>query len=131
MTMTEEKPVARGDVIKDPRGGEVVLGDIGTSIVFENEHVRVWEVRLEPGQVQEWHLHHNSYLIVGIETGDNRMEFLDGSEERHMHEPAGQVVFREAGKVHKLTNEGSTLYINRLIELKHLGEAAEGSNNGR
>ena len=24
--------------------------DVGTTLWFENEHVRVWEVRLEPGQ---------------------------------------------------------------------------------
>jgi quercetin dioxygenase-like cupin family protein len=108
------------DVVEDGSGGVVELGAIGTSIVFENEHVRVWEVRLEPGQVQSWHQHEHPYLIVAIETADNHMEFLDGSEPRSMHETAGRVVYRDAGKVHKLTNVGETRYVNRLIELKHL-----------
>ncbi|HEY8583038.1 MAG TPA: hypothetical protein VIL49_08815 [Capillimicrobium sp.] len=120
--------MARGDIVTDPEtGAEIVLGDIGTSIVFENEHVRVWEVRLEPGEHQPWHLHHNPYLVIGIESANNRMEFLDGSEARHMDETAGHVVFREAGKVHNLTNEGQTRYVNRLVELKMLGEDATGS----
>ena len=123
--------MSNGDVLRHASGEELVLGDIGTSIVFENEHVRVWEVRLEPGEVQAWHAHRNPYVIVGIETADNRMEFFDGSETRHMHEPAGHVVFREAGKVHMLTNEGTTRYVNRLIELKMLGEADKAGDDGR
>lgn len=120
--------MASGDVVAGPGGTEIVLGEIGHEIVFENEHVRVWEVLLKPGEVQDWHLHHHPYLIVGIEGADNRMEFLDGSEPRHMEETAGRVVYREAGKVHKLINEGQTTYRNRLIELKALGDGA--SRNG-
>jgi quercetin dioxygenase-like cupin family protein len=112
--------MANSDVVHDPQGRKVTLGDIGHEVVFENEHVRVWEVRLDPGEVQDWHLHHHPYLIVGIEGADNRMDFLDGGDPRHMQERPGRVVFREAGKVHKLTNEGDTRYVNRLIELKHL-----------
>ncbi len=113
--------MGKGDVITDSEGAAVELTDIGQEVVFENEHVRVWEVRLEPGEVQEWHQHHHPYLIVAIEGANNRMEFLDGSEGRHMVETSGRVVYREAGTVHKLTNEGQTRYVNRLVELKHLG----------
>ena len=113
--------MAKGDVVTNPATGEdLVLGDIGHKVIFENEHVRVWEVRLEPGDVQDWHLHHHPYVIVGVEGADNRMEFLDGSEPRQMSETPGHVVYREAGKVHKLINEGDTRYVNRLIELKGL-----------
>jgi 3-(3-hydroxy-phenyl)propionate hydroxylase len=110
---------------EQPEEIDVELGDIGTSVVFENEHVRVWEVRLEPGQTQTWHKHEHPYLIVGVEGADNRMDFLDGSEPRHMQETPGRVVFRDAGKVHMLTNEGSTRYVNRLIELKMFDENLE------
>jgi len=112
--------MANGDVVTDPGGGEVVLGDVGSEIVFENEHVRVWEVELEPGEVQDWHLHHHPYLVIPIAGADNVMEFLDGGEPRALRETAGRVVFRPAGRVHKLTNVGETTYRNRLIELKHL-----------
>jgi 3-(3-hydroxy-phenyl)propionate hydroxylase len=108
-----------------PDGDPVDLGPIGTSVVFENEHVRVWEVRLEPGETQTWHKHEHPYLIVGVEGADNRMDFLDGTEPRHMQETPGRVVFRDAGKVHMLTNEGDTRYVNRLIELKMFDENLE------
>ena len=101
-------------------GEPIALADIGTSVIFENEHVRVWEVRLEPGEVQEWHQHEHPYLIIGIEEANNLMEFLDGSQPRKMLETPGRVVYREAGRVHKLTNIGTTRYVNRLVELKHL-----------
>jgi hypothetical protein len=123
--------MAKGDVVRDPNGAEVVLGEIGTSVLFENEVVRVWEVRLEPGETQAWHKHHHPYLVVGIETADNRMDFLDGSPARHMHEASGHVVYRDAGKVHMLTNEGTTRYVNRLIELKTLAEGTEASGDDR
>jgi 3-(3-hydroxy-phenyl)propionate hydroxylase len=120
----EAAPETRDGIALAPDGGELPLGDIGTSVVFENEHVRVWEVRLEPGESQTWHKHHHPYLIVGVEGADNRMDFLDGSE-RHMQETPGRVVFRDAGKVHMLTNEGTTRYVNRIIELKFLDEYME------
>ncbi len=82
-------------------------------------------MRLEPGETQTWHKHHHPYLIVGVEGADNRMDFLDGSDPRHMQETPGRVVFRDAGKVHMLTNEGTTRYVNRLVELKMLDENTE------
>lgn len=119
--------MANGDVVTDPAGSDVVLGDVGTSILFENEHVRVWEVLLEPGQVQDWHLHDHPYLVLAVEEAHNVMEYLDGGEARRMHETVGRVVYREAGRVHKLTNHGETTYRNRLIELKHLAREGDGA----
>jgi quercetin dioxygenase-like cupin family protein len=110
----------RRDVVIAPDGAEVELGPVGREILLENEHIRVWEVRLEPGEVQEWHLHQHPYLIIGLEAAENLMEYLDGGEARHLSEHRGRVVYREAGGVHKLTNVGQTPYVNRLIELKHL-----------
>lgn len=122
--------MSNGDVVGPPGqpGLEITLGPIGHEVVFENEHVRVWEVRLDPGDCQDWHEHHHPYLIVGVEGADNCMEFLDGSEPRRMEERPGRVVFRDAGKIHKLTNVGTTRYVNRLIELKHLD--AQGQPRG-
>lgn len=118
--------MAKGDVVHGPDGERIVLADVGHRIVLENDLLRVWEVLLEPGEVQPWHRHHHPYLVVAVEEAHNRMDFLDGSEPRTMHETVGRVVYRPAGKVHKLTNEGSTRYRSRLIELKLLGEDAEG-----
>jgi quercetin dioxygenase-like cupin family protein len=110
--------MSEAEIATAPDGTEVALGAVGTSVVFENEQVRVWEVVLEPGESQPWHRHHHPYLIVAIEPADNRMDFLDGGEPREMRETPGRVVYREAGRPHMLTNRGSTRYVNRLVELK-------------
>ena len=78
-------------------------------------------MRLEPGELQPWQLHHHPYLVLALEEEHNRMDFLDGSEAKHMHEIPDRVVNCDPGKVHNLY-EGNTRHVNRLIELKQLGE---------
>jgi beta-alanine degradation protein BauB len=112
--------MAQAQTATAPDGTEVTLGEVGTSVVYENEQVRVWEVVLEPGEIQPWHLHHHPYLIVTIESAENRMDFLDGGDPRQLHETPGRVVYREGGRPHMLTNQGETRYVNRLVELKWL-----------
>ena len=124
--------MARDEEATAPDGAVVTLSEIGHEVVFENEHVRVWEVRLEPGDVQPWHMHRHPYLVIAIEQAENRMDFLDGSEAREMLETVGRVVFREPGKVHMLTNVGQTRYLSRLVELKCLSDGeGEGAGDGR
>lgn len=114
--------MAAGEKVTAPDGTEVVLGEVGQQIVFENDHVRVWDVALDPGEEQGWHRHHHPYLVIALADGDNRITPLDGSEPRDVHEAAGRVVFRDWPDAHKLTNRGETRYQSRLVELKVLGE---------
>ncbi|MEW2113695.1 hypothetical protein AB0945_00590 [Streptomyces sp. NPDC005474] len=107
-----------------PDGTQVVLGDVGQEIVFENDQVRVWEITLDPGGQQTWHQHLNPYLVIALEAADNRIDALAGGDPRLVHEPSGGVVYREPGEIHKLTNRGTTRYRSRLVELKYLGENA-------
>jgi beta-alanine degradation protein BauB len=97
----------------------VPLGPIGQRVVFENERVRVWEVVLEPGEQQPLHRHDNAYLVIAVEGSRNVIESVDGGRREVVEEPGG-VVYREAGEVHTLTNAGTTRYVNRLVELKHV-----------
>ena len=53
-------------------------GPVGTSIVFENDLVRVWEVLLEPGEKQELHQHELPYAAVAIKPGNNRITNVEG-----------------------------------------------------
>ncbi|MGC9670282.1 cupin [Planosporangium sp. 12N6] len=121
--------MARGDVVTGPDGSQIVLGDVGQRVVFENDEVRVWEITLEPGQQQPWHEHHNPYLVIAVQEADNRIDPLTGGEPRLVHEPAGGVVYREPGEVHMLTNRGTTIYTSRLVELKCLGENRTGGGD--
>ncbi len=99
-----------------PDGSVVELVPVGQRVLLENEHTRVWEVSLDPGEGQPWHRHDHPYLVLAIEPGDNRIDALDGAV-RHVHEPVGGVVYRDPGEVHRLTNIGTTHYRSRLVEL--------------
>ena len=61
-----------------PRGDK--LGPLGDKILFENEHVRIWSVKLDPGERQAWHKHDLPYVIVPMTEGKNVMYFEDGRE---------------------------------------------------
>lgn len=115
-----------GTTVEAPDGTKVVLGEIGTRVVFENSRVRVWEVALDPGQAQPWHLHHNPYVVLCLSTSPCHMDWLDGSPARQLSETVGGSVYRPVSPVHMLTNDGDAPYRNRLIEVLDLGEEASG-----
>jgi hypothetical protein len=103
----------------------IKLGDVGQRIVFENEQVRIWEINLEPGQVQDFHLHYHPYVIISLGGGENEIETIFG-DTRMTNEPLGSTVFmNEMRPVHKLTNKSTARYLSRLIELKHIHWTAE------
>ncbi|MGW6934172.1 hypothetical protein ACWGE0_29230 [Lentzea sp. NPDC054927] len=112
----------RGDVVVSPSGEEIVLVDVGQRVLYDDPVVRVWEVRLEPGETHQWHLHHNPYVVLSIDGSEGRMDWLDGSEPRFISERRGGSVYRPVSPVHRLTNIGTSFYRNRLVELKDLGE---------
>jgi quercetin dioxygenase-like cupin family protein len=95
------------------------LGPIGDAIIFENEAVRVWSLKLDPDGRQPWHRHNLPYLIVPLTDGANEMRFADGRT-RETSETSGQVIWREAGIPHELYNRGNWQYRNVLIEFKTL-----------
>ncbi len=112
----------RGDVVFSPSGEEVVLVDVGQVVLHDDPVVRVWEVSLEPGECHPWHLHHNPYVVLSVDGSDGRMDWLDGSGPRFISEHRGGWVYRPVSPVHRLTNIGTSVYRNRLVELKDLGE---------
>ncbi|MEU6075989.1 hypothetical protein [Micromonospora sp. NPDC047074] len=118
--------MSAGTVVSSPDGSEVVLGEVGQRVLLANSRVRVWEVALAPGECQPWHLHHNPYLVLCLDTSACRMDWLDGSPPRHINEQVGGAIYRPVSPVHMLTNQGHSLYRNRLIELLDLGEEASG-----
>ena len=111
-----------GQVVTSPQGEEIVLVDVGQTVLLDNDAVRVWEVDLEPNGRQPWHLHHNPYIVLCLNTSAGRMDWLDGSPPRFIREYVGGAVMRPTSPVHRLTNIGESRYRNRLIEMKDLGE---------
>jgi quercetin dioxygenase-like cupin family protein len=105
------------------QGAVAPLGPIGSTILYENDAVRVWAVIVEPGAKQLWHRHLLPYLIVPLTGGDIEIESMDGVI-RRPKEKVGEVMWREAGEVHELRNTGSSVYRNILVELKSIASDA-------
>ncbi len=98
----------------------ITLGQIGHRIVLENEYVRVWEVRLAPGETIDFHIHYHPYLIVSLGGGENEIETIFG-DHITVQEPLGSTVFiNDMRPVHRLTNRARVPYVSRLVELKHV-----------
>ncbi|MEU2613594.1 cupin [Micromonospora sp. NPDC007271] len=93
------------------------LGPVGQEIVYENDKVRVWHIRLEPGERQPLHRHDHPDLVAAVQGTKNVVQTIDGTT-IDADEPTGGVVHHDPGAVHMLTNVGDTAYLARLVELK-------------
>ncbi len=92
---------------------------VGTQLLFENDHVRVWEMRLRPGETSDRHVHENDYLFVCLNDAQVTLYPEHGSPEVSRAR-AGGVVYTEVGKgiIHRLENSGNTDHREILVELK-------------
>lgn len=96
----------------------IKLRDIGDKILLENELIRMWEVKLEPGETLGFHIHYHPYLVVSLSGGTNEIETIFGRKIT-TEEPAGTYVFiNDMREVHRLTNKSNVIYLSRLIEMK-------------
>ena len=94
------------------------LGPIGTKVLFENEHIRVWSVELAGKGHQPLHEHEHPYLIVPVSEGKALMRWEDGRE-REIVDVLGNVVYREAADgPHELFNLEDTKFHSILVEIK-------------
>src|SRR5213078_1674088 len=48
---------------------ERVLGEVGTRLLFENDRVKTWELRLAPGEESAAHRHELDHLLIQL-SGD-------------------------------------------------------------
>lgn len=94
--------------------------EVGTKLLFENDRVRVWDLRLEPGEGTGLHRHESDYLYVVI--GDGVLQRVDPDGTRAEPKPMGdgEVVFRAVNDdcVHEAVNAGETAWRNIVVELK-------------
>jgi beta-alanine degradation protein BauB len=99
------------------------LGPIGTKVLFENKHIRVWSVELPPNGHQPLHEHHHPYLIVPLSEGRSFMRWEDGHE-RQLVDVLGEVKYREAsGGPHELFNLENFKFHSILVEIKAAGQS--------
>ena len=85
--------------------------DLGTSLWFENDRIRVWEVLLQPGERGPFHAHTSNYFWTVVEGSRGLQRFADGTfvvrdyqvgETKYLeHTPATALI-------HDLENIGAT-----------------------
>lgn len=94
------------------------LGDVGTKFQYENEHIRAWDLVLEPGQSSDWHHHTTHYIFIVTRPGTLKTEYDDGRS-TVTELQLGQIVTGIKDSVHRVTNVGNDTYSNAIVELKH------------
>jgi hypothetical protein len=103
--------------------GERVLGGVGTRLLFENDRVRVWELRLAPGERSDLHEHELDHVLVQIAgdrvavepdatTAGPYTEYFEGRIQ------PGVAVYVGRGGVETAVNTGTLPYHEIIVELK-------------
>lgn len=114
---------------------------IGTTLLFENERLRVWELVLEPGESSGIHRHFHDFAFAYV-TEENELEVrVPGAAPAPTSAQDGYVSATTIGDgtdprlIHELVNVGTTRHRQILFELiddpARSEGAAETENNGR
>jgi hypothetical protein len=100
-----------------------VLGGVGTKVVFENDRVRIWQLRLAPGQDSAVHRHDVDHVLVQV-AGDRIAVVPEPDTEGPYRDYfaadviPGAAVFVTRGGVETARNVGDAPYLEVIIELK-------------
>ncbi len=118
----ELTPEVRERLVKyqDEHEGEP-LGNVGSRVLFEDEKVRIWELRLEPGEASDLHRHECDYylvmlqgdLIAGVPPKGSGIEPYAAQLP-----PGGTTVSIPKGETEWAINVGEDTFYEILIELK-------------
>ncbi|GGG29700.1 hypothetical protein GCM10007304_49410 [Rhodococcoides trifolii] len=112
------------DDLRAEFGAHAHDGEVGSKLLSENDRVRVWEIRLAPGE--RWHAHRHvlDYFWTAVNAGTSRQHTFDGTtrdvsysagETRHFHFGAGEYL------LHDIENVGSSELVFTTVE--HLDSA--------
>lgn len=104
---------------------ERVFGGVGTKMLFENDRVRIWEMRLEPGERGDLHEHRNDYLMIQISGDRMAAEFepdsggpWGGAGIVEGDISPGNVLWAERGGIETAINVGQEPFHEIIVELK-------------
>ncbi len=116
----------RGTFDREAFAGELLAAtenrQLGTSLWFENDHVQVFEVRLEPGERGPFHLHDRTYFWTVVEPGRGLQRFADGTfvvRDYALGETKYLVNSPEEPLIHDLENVGDTTLRFVTVALHH------------
>lgn len=98
------------------------LGDVATQLLFEDDRVKIWEMKLEPGQASPKHHHeHDFYLaihrgdvIAGVTPAGSEVESFVARLPK-----GGNTVALPKGGTEWAYNVGNETFRGVLVELKN------------
>ena len=101
------------------------FGDIATKLLMENDRVRIWEMRLEPGERSALHRHERDYIMIQV-SGDRVAADFEpdsggpwGSLGHVEGEVApGNVLWADRGGIETAVNIGDQPFYEIVVELK-------------
>jgi hypothetical protein len=100
-----------------------VLGEIGSKIVYEDDAVRVWRLKLAAGEESPIHRHHLDHLLIQV-AGDRIAVIPEPDTEGPFTERMaadvipGAVTHVDQGGVERAHNIGEKEYLEIIVELK-------------
>ena len=111
----------RLEKFREDRAGDP-MGDVANHVLWEDDVVRIWEMKLEPGEHSDLHHHaHDYYLVIfsgdqvaGVPPKESGMEPFVGKVPEQ-----GNTVAIPKGSTEWAFNVGSQTYHEILIELKN------------
>ncbi len=84
---------------------------VGTKLLFENDRVGIWEVRLPPGERAAFHIHDKPYFWTVVDAGIGRQRSADGTYVIRRYE-VGDTSYgdhsQEQFMIHDIENYGDT-----------------------
>ena len=92
---------------------------VGNALVSETDRVRVWTIRLKPGERFGFHRHVLDYFWSALNAGRARAHLEDGSTVEHTYtagETRHETHARGHSKVHDLENTGDTELVFTTVE---------------
>jgi hypothetical protein len=102
-----------------------VFGNIASNLLMENDKVRIWEMRLAPGEKSDLHRHDNDYIMIQISGDKMAAEFEPDSGGEWAGQnyvegdiSPGNVLFAKAGGVETAVNVGKEAFYEIVVELK-------------
>ena len=117
--------MAPGDVPDKPTEVDSAreLGGIGSRVIYEDDRVRVWFLKLAPGERSAIHRHDHDHLLVQIR-GD-RVTVVPEADSAGPYNQIyegevdpGMVTFVPAGGIETALNTGDERYHEVIVELK-------------
>jgi hypothetical protein len=108
-------------------------GRVAGELLFENERVRVWSIRLQPGERYVAHRHVLDYFWTTVSAGTSLQHSMGGKAEL-VHYELGDTMFFSYGEgdsmLHDLGNAGDTELAFTTVELKESANAPLPINSG-